>query len=202
MSIFMRILGICISLHITFFSFSCSDSSDPVNTPIADNIENIKLCNLTITKMNLNTDKYRDGSAIRHASTNQEWIDANNKKEGAWCYYSGSTQYGAQYGKLYNWYAINNSRGLAPNGWRIPTDKEFDEIWECPDFSNEFGSLLGGGRYPDGTFFNLNQIGAWWTSSEVSDSQAKAKGLMGGMGIRLNYTEMKERGFSVICIKN
>jgi hypothetical protein len=68
MSIFMRIVGICISLHITFFSFSCSDSSDLVNTPIADNIENIKLCNVTITKMNLNTDKYRDGSAIRHAS--------------------------------------------------------------------------------------------------------------------------------------
>ena len=61
---------------------------------------------------------------------------------------------------------------------------------------------MGGGRYPDGMFLNLGQIGAWWTSSQVSEDQAKAKGIMGNLGIRLNYTEMKGRGFSVICFKN
>ncbi|MFM6956857.1 MAG: hypothetical protein ACKOX1_09970 [Ignavibacteria bacterium] len=50
-------------------------------------------------------------------------------------------------------------------------------------------------------FLNLEQIGAWWTSSHVSEEQAKAKGIMGSWGVRLNYTEKKGRGFSVICLK-
>lgn len=199
---FMKVLGIFVFMQLSILHFSCKDSTDSVVVPTSDNDESITLCDKKVMKMNLNTDKYRDGSSIRHASTDEEWMDANRKKEGAWCYYSGNTQNGSQFGKLYNWYAVTSPKGLAPNGWRIPTDEEFDIIFNCPDFPNQFGSLLGGGRYPDGMFLNLGQIGAWWTSTQVSDDQAKAKGIMGSLGIRLNYTEMKDRGFSVICFKN
>ncbi|MCE2754383.1 MAG: fibrobacter succinogenes major paralogous domain-containing protein [Ignavibacteriae bacterium] len=202
MKTIMRVFCLIIFMQLSVLNFSCQDSSDPIDVPISDNHESITLCNKTVMKMNLNTDKYRDGSSIRHASTNEEWIDANRKKEGAWCYYSGNTQNGSQFGKLYNWYAVTSPKGLAPNGWRIPTDEEFDIIFDCSDFPNQFGTLLGGGRYPDGMYLNLGQIGAWWTSSQVSEEQAKAKGIMGSLGIRLNYTEIKGRGFSVICFKN
>ncbi|MFM8455191.1 MAG: FISUMP domain-containing protein, partial [Ignavibacteria bacterium] len=131
MKTIMRVFCLIIFMQLSVLNFSCQDSSDPIDVPISDNHESITLCNKTVMKMNLNTDKYRDGSSIRHASTNEEWIDANRKKEGAWCYYSGNTQNGSQFGKLYNWYAVTSPKGLAPNGWRIPTDEEFDIIFAC-----------------------------------------------------------------------
>ena len=31
----------------------------------------------------------------------------------------------ADYGRLYNWYAVDDARGLCPSGWHVPTDGEF-----------------------------------------------------------------------------
>jgi uncharacterized protein (TIGR02145 family) len=77
---------------------------------------------------NLDVDHYKNGDTIRHAKTNSDWVDATNKKEGAWCYYNNSDSLGQIYGKLYNWYAVNDKRGLAPAGWHIPTDDEWKEL--------------------------------------------------------------------------
>ncbi|MBK6523432.1 MAG: hypothetical protein IPG08_14565 [Sphingobacteriaceae bacterium] len=41
----------------------------------------------------------------------------SNITTGTWCYYNDNSQNNADYGKLYNWYAVNDSRGLAPAGW-------------------------------------------------------------------------------------
>lgn len=178
---------------------SCSQTSD-VNIPTVDAQEQISICNQIITKMNLNVEQYRDGSIIRHAQTDAEWYDAAIKGEGAWCYYNNNPQHGQLYGKLYNWYAVNNTKGLAPNGWKIPSEAEFDIVYDCSDFLEHFGSMTGGSRYGNGSFMNLGSIGTWWTSTEDPDGRVQAKGIM-GRSIRINYTEMKERGFSVICIK-
>ena len=54
--------------------------------------------------------------------------DANawaNLRTGAWCYYENNTANGSSYGKLYNWHAVNDPRGLAPKGYHIPTDAEW-----------------------------------------------------------------------------
>jgi uncharacterized protein (TIGR02145 family) len=74
---------------------------------------------------NLNASKYRNGDSIRHASTLADWLDAAQKQEGAWCYYDNDPINGVKYGKLYNWYAVNDSRGLAPAGYHVPSDREW-----------------------------------------------------------------------------
>ena len=63
---------------------------------------------------NLDVAYYRNGDPIRNCKTKEEWLDAKNKKEGAWCYYENSDSLGIIYGKLYNWYAVSDPRGLAP----------------------------------------------------------------------------------------
>lgn len=71
---------------------------------------------------NLNVDKFRNGDLILQAKTEEEWKKAGENKHPAWCYFDNDTANDAKYGKLYNWYAVNDPRGLAPAGWHIPTD--------------------------------------------------------------------------------
>jgi uncharacterized protein (TIGR02145 family) len=70
---------------------------------------------------NLNTDTFQNGDTIFKAETDEEWIEASQKKIPAWCYYENDSRYGLIYGRLYNWYAVKDKRGLAPKGWKIPS---------------------------------------------------------------------------------
>jgi len=74
---------------------------------------------------NLNVATFRNGDPIPEAKTNEEWKKAGENKQPAWCYYDNDPKNGAKYGKLYNWYAVSDPRGLAPNGWHVPTDAEW-----------------------------------------------------------------------------
>lgn len=89
---------------------------------------------------NLNVSTFRNGDAIPEAKTNEEWEQAGQNKQPAWCYYNNDPKNGAKYGKLYNWFAVNDSRGLAPEGWHIPTDYEWTVLTD----------YLGGGEFAGG----------------------------------------------------
>jgi uncharacterized protein (TIGR02145 family) len=75
---------------------------------------------------NLNISTFRNGDKIFEAKTLAEWQEANDNKQPAWCYYNNDPANGVKYGKLYNWYAVNDKRGLAPEGWRVPTDRDWE----------------------------------------------------------------------------
>jgi len=74
---------------------------------------------------NLRVSRYRNGDKIVHAESPEEWQRSNFKKIGAWCYYGNEKDNDLRYGKLYNWYAVNDPRGIAPEGWHVPTDQEW-----------------------------------------------------------------------------
>lgn len=74
---------------------------------------------------NLNTSKFRNGDPIPEVKTDEEWAKALKEGRPAWSYYDNDPKKGEIYGKLYNFYAVNDSRGLAPNGWHIPSDNEW-----------------------------------------------------------------------------
>jgi len=75
---------------------------------------------------NLNTDRFRNGDLIPEAKTASDWIRASEKKTPAWSYYNNDTTYSRKCGKLYNWYAISDPRGLAPLGWRIASAEDWE----------------------------------------------------------------------------
>jgi hypothetical protein len=78
--------------------------------------------NQTWTSENLSTCKYRNGDPIPHVKDDATWASLTT---GAYCYFNNdSVKYAAIYGKIYNWHAVNDSRGLAPAGWHIPTQTE------------------------------------------------------------------------------
>jgi uncharacterized protein (TIGR02145 family) len=74
---------------------------------------------------NLRTGIYANGDAIPNVSGNFDWISTQG---GAWSYYDNAEEYEALHGKLYNWYAVSDLRGLCPSGWHVPTDADWNAL--------------------------------------------------------------------------
>jgi len=76
---------------------------------------------------NLKTTSYRNGDPITHLPDTEEW---GNATTGAYCFCDNETGKEAIYGKFYNWYALEDSRKIAPEGWHVPTDEEWTTLIE------------------------------------------------------------------------
>jgi uncharacterized protein (TIGR02145 family) len=87
-----------------------------VNSPVSNDCTINIAGQLWMTK-NLDVDHYRNGDLIPQVQNMEQWCAL---KTGAWCYYNNDPANEKAYGKLYNWYAINDPRGLAPEGFHIP----------------------------------------------------------------------------------
>ena len=126
-------------------SFTTAASTALTVTDIDGNIyQTVAICNQIWTKKNLNVTKYRNGDVIPQVTDPTEW---GNLTTGAWCYtIDNATNQPSQssslvYGKLYNWYAVNDPRGLAPSGYHIPTTTEWTTLTNCLG-----GSSIAGGK--------------------------------------------------------
>ena len=106
------------------------------------------------TDKNLNVANYRNGDPITYAADATQWVAANTAGVGAYTYLKfASGDGGATYGKLYNWYAVNDSRGLAPTGYHIPTLTEWRTLKSTkPDIK----TLKSTTSDWEGTFSNVN----------------------------------------------
>ena len=74
---------------------------------------------------NLKVTRYRNGDPIPHITDNSEW---ENITTGAYCNYNNDPGNVATYGRLYNWYAVDDSRSIAPAGWHVPSDEEWKQL--------------------------------------------------------------------------
>jgi uncharacterized protein (TIGR02145 family) len=175
---------------------------------------------------NLNVTHYRNGYPIPIFTNNTTW---NNISIGGYCNYENNPNNSSIYGKLYNWYAVNDIQNIAPIGWHIPTDAEWDTLisflggkevaggklkeagfthWFEPnkDATNESGftALPGGLRYSDGTFYCLGYQSFWWSSTEYSHNSAMLRTINFLYGSIGSYTfgYAKNTGYSVRCLKD
>jgi len=92
--------------------------------------ESVRIGNQEWMTRNLDVDRFRNGDLIPHIESDEEWIKAGENGQPAWCYYDNYPDNGKKYGKLYNWFAVNDSRGLAPEGFHVPTDHEWTILME------------------------------------------------------------------------
>ena len=178
---------------------------------------------------NLDVTHFRNGDPIPEARTNKEWEKAGDDSQPAWCFYDNKDSNGKQYGKLYNWHAVNDSRCLAPEGFKIPSDNvwivltdhlggesvagkkmKFTSQWEFGrvrgNGTNEsgFGGLPGSQRYNFGDFKDQShgKFGSWWCSSEHDQYDAWARHLFYDKDSVFKGYSSKEAGLSVRCIKD
>lgn len=217
------------AILVTSLLLLCFCSENNTNNPNNNNTETITICNKVWMKKNLDVEKYRNGDIIPYVTDHTEW---HNRTTGAWCYYNNDPANNEKYGKLYNWYAVNDSRGLAPEGWHIPTDAEWIELenclggseiaggklkstgnnsegnglWDSPNegASNQSGftALPSGWRYFEGRFEYFGAYGLWWTATETASTTAWGRNLRSTDAAIGRISYRKDYGFSVRCVKD
>lgn len=173
---------------------------------------------------NLDVAFYRNGDPIPQVTDAATWSALTT---GAWCYYNNDSTQGSSYGKIYNWYAVNDPRGLAPMGWHVPTDDEWNTLtttlggaataggklkkagtlnWTSPNTAGNnnsgFGALPGGYREIFGAFSNININGFWWSSTENFLSVPFYRYLEYTNGVIVSNINNKKYGFSVRCVRD
>jgi uncharacterized protein (TIGR02145 family) len=139
-----------------------STNPSPIPTPVENKMTDIdgnqydviKIGNQLWMKENLKVSKYRNGEAILTGLVNSAWANTN---KGAYAIYDNDNTNNERYGNLYDWYAVNDSRGLCPSGWHIPSESEWSTLI----------SYLGGESVPRG---KLKSIGTSYWNSPNSDA--------------------------------
>lgn len=147
----------------------------------------VKIGKQTWMSKNLNVDKFQNGDLISEAKTAIEWETAGKNQKPAWCYYNNNKAFGAKYGKLYNWYAVSDPRGLAPKGWHIPTYQEYEEL-----------STFLGGDNVSGT--KMKNKDGWWLTKNyfITDtSRTNQSGFSGLPGGCRNYNLLGDKKFQI-----
>jgi len=198
-----------------------TEESVDKNTPrVPKRIRPVKIGPLFWMNNNLEVDKFQNGDQIFQATSEQEWTRSISKKQPAWCYYNFDSANAQKYGKLYNWYAVNDSRGLAPRGWHIAAQREWENLilqlggkrraatsivgnlngWFPDKNTKKFNGELGGRIYGNGQFNNLSSYCFWWTSSENNDNEAFSVFLTENELSIKNHS--KNSGFYVRCVKD
>lgn len=106
--------------------------------PIQSNAQNeIKFGTQVWMSQNLNVDTFRNGDKIPEAKSMQEWDNYYKLKQPAYCFYEFDKDNETKYGRLYNWYALNDQRNLSPIGWRIPNSKDWHQLIDFVATSTE-----------------------------------------------------------------
>ena len=144
------------------------------------------------TRPNLKVTHFRNGDSIPQVTDSALWC---NLTSGAYCNYDNDSNNAAIYGRLYNWYAVQDPRNIAPPGWHVPTFEDWDTLqiflgydlvaggklkeigtahWMSPNTGAsdeyDFTARPGGQRTDatyDGAFSEITAQGYWWSSSEM-----------------------------------
>lgn len=175
---------------------------------------------------NLNVTHYLNGDPISNITDNTAW---KLTPSGAYCDYANDLGYSTTYGKLYNFFAVTDSRKIAPAGWHVPSDDEWDTLvrfvggkavagtklkeagnthWisNNSDATNSYGfqGLPGGWRLNLGDYFYIHERGFWWTKSNdyLPGSFAHSNGMHKDSTSVTGYATITNFGLSVRCIKD
>jgi uncharacterized protein (TIGR02145 family) len=175
---------------------------------------------------NLKTTRYRNGDTI--GSTIPDTLEIANEIQPKYQWaYKGHESNAELYGRLYTWYAVVESRIIAPIGWHVPTDAEWTTLtdflgsnsiaggklketginhWnsENTGATNESGftALPGGYRNFSGAFGHIGSLGNWWSSSDYDKNSALYLSLSSYENSVYRHISFKKYGFSVRCIKD
>ena len=172
---------------------------------------------------NLDVSHYRNGDTILEARSNEEWDNCKRKGVGCWCYLFNDSANRRKYGKLYNWYAVHDSRGLAPEGYHVPTKGEWEQLvaslggepvagkkmknlsgwFTAARCTNEagFGGLPGGGRLQE-VEASWSNDGFWWAATAADTGKAWVMKLSDNEDSAPIFKMDKSYGFSVRVMIN
>jgi uncharacterized protein (TIGR02145 family) len=219
-----NLLRIIPAAFMALLAVSCEKDATTV-TDIDGNVySTVAIGNQVWMASDLKTTKYRDGSVIPVVTDNNAWASLPS---GAVCDYNNDASISAVYGKLYNWYAVNDTRGLCPAGWHVPSDSEITSVvdalggddiaggkmkeagtahWSSPNGTdnNESGfTALGGGyRNFQGVFKDKNYKVGYWSSTSQQTLYSGHLSFIFDAKYSEQYGVHKNTGFYIRCVQD
>ena len=218
-----KLLVITEVLAIILLSAGCSGQPQKVVDRDGNSYAAVQLGSMIWTGKNLDVAHYRNGDPVPEVKDPKEWAILTT---GAWCYNDNNQENGTTYGKLYNWYAVHDPRGLAPTGWHVATDTEWSALGDLFGGMENAGEALkattlwkkqsdevskksgfdalpaGARRDSDGKFMLSGEYSRLWSSTESTPKSAWCRSL-GYFDAALRKGKAnKNTGFSVRCVKD
>ena len=173
---------------------------------------------------NLKTTVYANGDPIPNVTDSAQWITTTS---GAWVNYNNDNQLDNVYGKLYNWYTVDDTRNVCPNGWHVPANTDWEilvnylggaslaggkmkstgtQFWQSPNTnatnSIGFSGLPGGYRPISDQYTYIGNYCFWWSSSMYDLTTSWGRDLYYLNGNLATNGLDKHSGLSVRCLKN
>ncbi len=209
---------------------SCGGVPDPVKKPsVPPPVEKSEGPELIIgdqtwTKANLDVATFRNGDPIPEVQNDEDWEQAAITGQPAFCYYDNDPANGKRYGKLYNFYAATDPRGIAPQGWHLPTAEEWNVLkarlgglptvgvklksstgWEASGNGTDdvgFNGLPGGARGVTSGFKGKGRVAVYWSSTEKSANFGIYRVLHATRTDLYEEDDYKGSGFAIRCVKD
>lgn len=173
---------------------------------------------------NLKVTTYRNGDPIPNVAHGEAW---GSLTSGAYCDYNNEASNSATYGRLYNWYAVSDPRNVAPPGWHVATQTEWNTLvgflggddvaggklketgithWQSPNTGatnvTGFTALPGGARGFQNIYANLGTDDSWWTATENDAATAFGRYVVFSTTSCHWYSVGKENGSHIRCVKD
>jgi uncharacterized protein (TIGR02145 family) len=220
-----KTVQVCLHFSLLFIILASCQKEDPpiqigsVTDTDGNTYKTVVIGSQTWMAENLKVTHFRNGDPIQYKPTNSEW---SADIQGAYCWYGNDeSTYKETYGALYNYRAVIDSRNICPEGWKIPTQADWNKLssalggdkkaggklkepgfvhWYAPNVGAtdavKFAALPGGERNYDGVFEYIGQSAFFWTSSTAYFFLASFE----TDALITNPIEQKS-GLSVRCIK-
>jgi uncharacterized protein (TIGR02145 family) len=172
---------------------------------------------------NLDVTRFRNGDPLFLATTNPQWQQLVGEEKPVYGNYGNEAENSKQWGHIYNWYAVDDPRGLCPAGWRVPADDDWDELinnlggeehaglflkhtlgWDDNGNGNNlsgFSALPGGFKGYDGVSYAGGAMARFWSATEHSTYFAFGRDINADANSVSVSTGYKQDGFSVRCIR-
>jgi uncharacterized protein (TIGR02145 family) len=203
-----------LSLLLVCCSESKIESSD---------IKSVQIGNQIWMAQNLNVAAFRNGEPIPEAKNQQEWVQAGEKSQPAWCHFNNDPASSEKYGRLYNFYAATDPRGIAPEGWHVASDDEWTQLsnavggdvaagtklkskggWNSGNGADAvgFAALPAGGRGGTSAFNGQGTVAVYWSTTSKSRSIGWYRVLHATRNGFYRESEDKMSGFSLRCVKD
>lgn len=223
------------SIAVCFFLIlqSCSKNKDDNSgqtgtvTDVDGNVySTITIGSQTWMTENLKTTRYNNGDTLVHTVDSADWDDLLT---GAYTsYYDDVNTHVPVYGRLYNWHAAHDARNIAPVGWHVPSEVEWQtlinhlggiaeaggkmktvsSLWLSPnegaDNSSGFSALPGGYRHYNGKCTGMSEQAYWWSSTARTDDDQYAYyfTLLYNYAVANENNNHKEDLMSLRCVKD
>jgi len=197
--------GVAATAQPTDYLATAQPAAHPATAQSADHPA-VQIAGLWWMQENLSVTRYQNGDSIPDGTADHAaWAQLST---GAWAYPDSQAALRRSFGLLYNWYAVNDPRGLCPTGWRLPTHDEWTALTQALGGETKAGAVLksrqgwlpAGFRGSDGTYGGLGAYAYWWSSTGSGINGAWGRFVDGTQSGIFMMDGYKRSAFSVRCV--